>query len=61
MTIEEVRKQMKIAAKLVESWPVWKQNILDQSGRPSVDVPRTPIVVCESEQPKHDKSSISRG
>lgn len=44
MTLDEVREQMALASKLVATWPVWKQNILEQSGRPTVDVPRDPIV-----------------
>ena len=43
LTIEEVREQMKLAVKLVESWPLWKQNILEQSGKPTVDPPREPV------------------
>jgi hypothetical protein len=36
-------EQVRIATKLVASWPIWKQNILVQSGKPTVDMPRVPI------------------
>lgn len=28
---------------VVKTWPLWKQNILAQSGSPTVPTPRTPI------------------
>lgn len=33
----------KRASREVATWPPWKQNILVQSGKPTVDTPRTPI------------------
>jgi hypothetical protein len=44
MTTEEFWAEVAKATKLVASWPKWKQNILEQSGKPTVDVPRQPIV-----------------
>ena len=43
MSQEEFRKQFEIASALVESWPVWKQNIVEYSSKPTVSVPRTPV------------------
>ena len=43
LTKEEWSKQMEIAKKIVESWPLWKQNLLEQSSKPTVSVPREPI------------------
>lgn len=43
MTEEEFQKQMDIATKLVNSWPLWKQNLLEQSSKPFVEVPREPV------------------
>lgn len=35
------------ASLLVSGWPAWKQNILENSAKPTVAVPRTPIVSDE--------------
>lgn len=43
MRQEEFRKQFEIASALVETWPVWKQNILEYSSQSTVSVPRTPV------------------
>lgn len=43
MSREEFKKQYAIASALVESWPVWKQNILAISASPTVAVPRQPV------------------
>lgn len=43
MSQEEFRRQMDIAASQVEKWPVWKQNILQDSLSPTVPVPRVPV------------------
>lgn len=43
MTLEEMRKQIEDARKVVRTWPEWKQNILVQSGQPTVSVPREPV------------------
>ena len=37
------RRAMERASKIVASWPLWKQNILVDSGSPTVRVPRTPV------------------
>jgi len=44
MTKEEFAKQMAIAVKLVNSWPKWKRNLLEQSSKPTVEVPRKPVI-----------------
>jgi hypothetical protein len=43
MSQEEFKKQFEIASALVATWPVWKQNILEYSSKPTVSVPRTPV------------------
>jgi len=43
MSQEEFRKQLDIAASQVKTWPLWKQNILQDSLSPTVPVPRTPV------------------
>ena len=43
MSQEEFKKQFDIASALVATWPVWKQNILEYSSKPTVSVPRTPV------------------
>lgn len=35
-----IKAQIKLANKLVKSWPKWKQNILEQSLKPTLDKPR---------------------
>lgn len=44
-------EQVRLATKLVASWPLWKQNILVQSGKPTVDVPRIPIKYQNTGEP----------
>jgi len=43
MTKAEIREKIELANKLVESWPVWKRNILVNSSKSSVSVPRPPV------------------
>lgn len=43
MTEKEFKKQLEIATKIVESWPLWKQNILEDSSKSTVSKPRPPI------------------
>ncbi len=43
MTENEIRQQIRIAADQVRSWPAWMQNILVESAKPTVKVPRTPV------------------
>jgi len=43
MSQEEFRKQYEIATSLVNQWPAWKQNILEDSSKPTVSVPRAPV------------------
>ena len=40
MTPEEFKKILELAAKQVESWPIWKQNIIRDSLNPKVPEPR---------------------
>ena len=44
MTKEKVFEQMNLATKLVKSWPEWKQHILEHSMKPTLSVPRKPII-----------------
>ena len=44
MTHEEFRERLREAAAVVETWPKWKQNIVQDSLRPTFDVPREPVV-----------------
>jgi hypothetical protein len=37
-------RALKEAKELVDSWPKWKQNILENSGKSTVDVPRKPVI-----------------
>lgn len=58
MTKEEFRKQMNIAVALVNSWPLWKQNLLEQSSKPTVSKPRKPVInprccLCHYKEPPH--------
>jgi len=48
MTQEEFNRQMELATKLVESWPLWKQNLLEQSSKPFVSEPRKPVINKET-------------
>jgi hypothetical protein len=43
MTEREIHQQIQIATRVVQNMPTWKQNILVQSGQPTVRVPRTPL------------------
>jgi hypothetical protein len=36
-------QQIEMATRVVQKWPLWKQNILKNSGKPRFDVPRKPI------------------
>jgi len=40
---EYFRQQLAMASKLVESWPKWKQNILEDMMSPTVKTSRQPI------------------
>jgi hypothetical protein len=40
---DEIKQAIKIATELVESWPLWKRNILKHSGEPTVYPPRKPV------------------
>ena len=40
---EKFRKHIERATKIVNSWPLWKQNILGNIGKPNFDTPRKPI------------------
>lgn len=40
VTKEEFKRQMDIAASIVEKWPLWKQNLLADSASPTVRTPR---------------------
>lgn len=44
MSKAEFKRQMAIASKLVASWPVWKQRLLEQSSKPFVEKPREPVM-----------------
>lgn len=44
MTVEQFREQYAIALSIVAKWPAWKRGLLEQSARPTVAVPRTPII-----------------
>lgn len=41
------RRHLRAAAEEVKSWPLWKQRILEDSGKPFVDIPRKPV--CNTE------------
>ncbi len=43
MTKEEFHKIMEENAAIVETWPVWKQNIIRDSLSPTVPVAREPV------------------
>ena len=40
---ESSAASLKIASALVESWPRWKQNILEDSSKATFPVARTPV------------------
>lgn len=43
MSEKEFRAELAKASALVATWPAWKRNILEQSSRSTVSVPRTPV------------------
>ena len=43
MSEKEFQEQYALASALVKSWPVWKQNILQNSSKPTVAVAREPV------------------
>lgn len=43
MTDAQFRQRLDEAAEQVRKWPLWKQNILQDSLSPTVPVPRTPV------------------
>lgn len=48
VTEAEFREALASARAIVESWPEWKKNILEQSGKATVSVPREPVLgECE--------------
>lgn len=53
MSQEEFRQQLANATKIVETWPAWKQQILESYSSPTVSVPRTPIEV--GQEPKSEQ------
>lgn len=44
MSREEFQRHQAMAKSLVTTWPKWKQNILENSSKPTVSVPRTPVI-----------------
>ncbi len=50
MTHDELVAQVKSANELVNTWPAWKRNVLENSGKSTVSVPRTPIGVEDMNQ-----------
>jgi hypothetical protein len=49
MQPKEVKEAIERATKLVKSWPLWKQNILVNSGQATLKIPRRPVVNTEDE------------
>lgn len=43
MTHEELNKQFQIASEVVATWPLWKQNLLEDMSKPTVRTPREPV------------------
>lgn len=43
MSLEDFGKQYEIATSLVKQWPLWKQNLLEDSSKPTLTVPREPV------------------
>jgi hypothetical protein len=43
MSREQLQEQFEIADAIVSQWPKWKQNLLEDSSKPTVAVPRTPV------------------
>ena len=41
--VDKFRAHIKRVSAIVKSWPLWKQNILQNSMKPTVSVPRTPV------------------
>jgi hypothetical protein len=39
----EFREHLIQASRVVSTWPAWKQKLLEQSSKPTVDVPRNPV------------------
>lgn len=44
LTAEELRAHCKRASKIVAKWPWWKRNLLEEAGKSTCRVPRTPIL-----------------
>ncbi len=43
MSREQLLEQFEIANAVVSQWPKWKQNLLVDSSKPTVSVPRAPV------------------
>lgn len=39
-----LQEQIDLANKLIDTWPDWKKNILRDSGKSTLTIPRKPIV-----------------
>jgi hypothetical protein len=55
----EIGRQIEIATRLVQRMPPWKQNILVQSGQPTVRVPRTPLNFQAAAAKRHEGNADS--
>lgn len=44
MTERDIQTQTEYAAKIMESWPAWKRNILQHSTEPTNKMARPPII-----------------
>lgn len=45
----ELDAHLKWASNIVKSWPAWKQNLLRDSNKSTLDVPRKPIIGDEND------------
>ena len=42
--MNDIKQAIEAARKLVAAMPIWKRNTLEQSGKPTVSIPRKPIM-----------------
>jgi len=43
LTPADIYNRIEYATKIVNTWPKWKQNILENSNKAQFDVPRKPV------------------
>lgn len=60
MSRDEFKRQQEIAQRVVQTWPEWKQNLLENSAKPTVNVARTPVVSSQLKVTQQESSQQSK-